>query len=102
MPADAVPLKARLAAMPDAERERLLLDVVVECTAAVLGHPDVRDLEPDMEFAEAGVDSIAAVEIRSRISARLGAPVPRTVLEAAPTFAEAARALLPLSRGPRG
>lgn len=102
MTADTRPLKARLAAMPTAERERLLLDVVMECTAAVLGHDDLRDLEPDMEFAEAGVDSITAVEIRSRLSARLGAPVPRDRLNAAPTFAEAARVLQDLFPGHRG
>ncbi|WP_019547518.1 acyl carrier protein [Streptomyces sulphureus] len=89
-------LNARLRRMPEAERERILLDVVMECTATVLGYHEPDALEPDMDFPEAGVDSLTAVEIRSRIAARIGVPVPRARFRARTTFAESAKILAAL------
>ena len=86
-------MNARLRAMPAAERERILLDVVAECTADVLGYQDPAELEPDLSFPEAGVDSLTATEIRGRIAARVGMPVPRTRFDARTTIGEAARIL---------
>jgi hypothetical protein len=74
MPATDPSLNARLRAMPAPERERILLDVVTECTAGVLGYHDPAELEPDLSFPEAGVDSLTATEIRSRIAARAACP----------------------------
>ncbi|GAA2617477.1 acyl carrier protein [Streptomyces axinellae] len=93
MPATDPSLNARLRAMPAPERERILLDVVTECTAGVLGHHDPAELEPDLSFPEADVDSLTATEIRSRIAARVGMPVPRTRFDARTTVGEAARIL---------
>lgn len=93
MPATDPSMNARLRGMTAAERERILLDVVTECTAAVLGYQDPAELEPDLSFPEAGVDSLTATEIRSRFAARVGMPVPRTRFDARTTLAEAARIL---------
>ncbi|NSC25496.1 hypothetical protein FM076_31815 [Streptomyces albus subsp. chlorinus] len=76
--------------MSAGERERLLLDVVTECTSSVLGYHDPAELEPDLTFPEAGVDSLTATEIRGRIAARIGVPVPRARFDAGTTLAEAA------------
>ncbi|WP_255945300.1 acyl carrier protein [Streptomyces odontomachi] len=88
-----LPLGVRLRAMPDAERERILLDVITECTAHVLGYPGTDDLDPDLTFPEAGVDSLTASRIRSRIAARIGVPVPRARFGVDTSFFEAARIL---------
>ncbi|WP_160310875.1 beta-ketoacyl reductase, partial [Streptomyces sp. 150FB] len=70
----------RLAALPEEERDRALLDLVVRETAAVLGHRTGTRLDPHRSFTDAGLDSLAAVELRNALAAAVGQDLPATLL----------------------
>ncbi|MFG2910143.1 type I polyketide synthase [Kitasatospora sp. NPDC048286] len=82
---DAASLAERLLPLDDAERESLLLDLVLTQTATVLGHSSPRAVAPDRPFTESGLDSLAAVEIRGRLDAATGVRLPATAVFDHPT-----------------
>ncbi|MFB0614779.1 type I polyketide synthase [Streptomyces sp. AGS-58] len=75
-PADAGPLRQRLADAPPAEQEALLTDVVRAQTAAILGHAGPEAVEPDAVFLEIGMDSVSAAELRGALGTALGTTLP--------------------------
>jgi polyketide synthase 12 len=87
-------LARRLAETPEDEREGLVLEFVREQTAAVLGYDSPAEIDPDRPFQELGFDSLGAVELRNRLDASTGVPVPVLALANHPTAAGVTRYLL--------
>ncbi|MEU5950623.1 acyltransferase domain-containing protein, partial [Micromonospora sp. NPDC047465] len=95
-PADdgaAAALRERLRPLADAERDAVLVDLVVTQAAAVLGHPGTGELGPARAFREVGFDSMTAVELRNRLRAATGVSLPGSVVFDYPTPLALARHL---------
>ncbi|OEJ36239.1 type I polyketide synthase [Streptomyces agglomeratus] len=70
----------RLKGMPPAQQSRALLDLVRTHVAALLGYDDPATLEPGRPFTDLGFDSVAATDLRTRLSAATGKKLPSTMV----------------------
>ncbi|WP_394836500.1 SDR family NAD(P)-dependent oxidoreductase [Pendulispora rubella] len=72
-------LAARLRGLGQDERlEHVVERVRAEC-AAVLGHDDLAQLDPQTGFADLGLDSLMAIELRRRLQRVTGVALPATL-----------------------
>ncbi|MFJ9567921.1 SDR family NAD(P)-dependent oxidoreductase, partial [Streptomyces fuscichromogenes] len=88
-----VPLSERFFALGQAEQLELCLELVRTTVAAVLGHRDDSRIEDEQPFKSVGFDSLTAVELRNRLSAAAGVPLPATLVFDYPTPVDLARYL---------
>jgi candicidin polyketide synthase FscE len=86
-------LVQRLAGLPEADQERVLLDLVWTHSAIVLGNSSGETTEALRAFKDMGFDSLTAVTLRNRIAAATGISLPATVLFDYPTPAALSRLL---------
>ncbi|MFF3396878.1 beta-ketoacyl synthase N-terminal-like domain-containing protein, partial [Streptomyces sp. NPDC002669] len=94
-------LVERLAALPEAEQTQLLLDLVRDEVAAVLGRSGGSALEPNRTFKTLGFDSLSAVELRNRLGATTGHRLSPTLVFDHPTPAALATHLRTVLLGDR-
>jgi acyl carrier protein len=73
-------MRATLAGMPAAERERALEELVRAEAAVVLGHGAPDALAGDRPFRDLGFDSLTAVELRNRLTGRTGVALPASAI----------------------
>jgi pimaricinolide synthase PimS1 len=84
----------RLTRTAEDEREKLVLGLVRTHAAAVLGHSLARSIAVQSTFQELGFDSLAAVQLRDRLSRAVGVDLPATLVFDHPTPLVLARHLL--------
>ncbi|WP_432192471.1 SDR family NAD(P)-dependent oxidoreductase [Streptomyces sp. bgisy027] len=87
-------LADRLARLPDTERAARVLALVREEAAHALGLRSAQSVRPDRPLRDLGMDSVTAVDLRNRISTRIGTKLPATLLFDHPTPTRLAEHLL--------
>ncbi|HEY3919473.1 MAG TPA: SDR family NAD(P)-dependent oxidoreductase [Stellaceae bacterium] len=83
-----VDVRRQLAALPAAPAYALLTRHVSDTVARVLGFPHGSDLDTRLGLFQMGMDSLTAVELRSRLQASLGCELPSTLVFRYPTVDE--------------
>ncbi|WP_330239525.1 type I polyketide synthase [Streptomyces sp. NBC_00525] len=73
-------LADRLAGLAEAEQRSALLDLVRTHVAALLGYDDPADVGADRGFTDLGFDSVAAVDLRTKLVAATGRPLPTSMI----------------------
>jgi hypothetical protein len=82
---DGATLVARLAELAEDEQRGLLVELVRDAVAGVLGHAAAGAVDTRKPFRELGFDSLAAVTFRNRLGAAVGRKLPATLVFDHPT-----------------
>ncbi|MEV4316928.1 beta-ketoacyl synthase N-terminal-like domain-containing protein [Actinocrispum sp. NPDC049592] len=85
IPDEPAGLKRLLTERPETEHEKLVLDVVLRHTAAVLGHASADTVDSDTTFIESGLTSFTALDLRNRLCTATGLILPPVVVFELPT-----------------
>ncbi|MGC7103121.1 SDR family NAD(P)-dependent oxidoreductase, partial [Amycolatopsis lurida] len=78
-------LRQRLAGVGEAERERILIELVRKQVGRVLGFPDLDAVGATRAFSDLGFDSLTALELRNRLNTVTGLQLPATLIFDYPT-----------------
>ncbi|NKI45486.1 type I polyketide synthase [Streptomyces physcomitrii] len=92
-------LRAELAPLGAAERDRTLTELVRTEVAAALGYTDSGEISVSRAFRELGFDSLTAVELRNRLNTATGLALPATIVFDHPNVRELAAHLAHLLLG---
>ncbi len=95
-------LARRLAQVPEPERKALVLELVREHAAAVLGHSSAQAIDPAANFKDLGFDSLGAVELRNRLAQAAGLQIEATLVFDHPSSEAVAGYLLEAVEGKVG
>jgi acyl transferase domain-containing protein/acyl carrier protein len=87
-------LAQRLADVPEADRERVVRELVQAQVAAVLGYASAGAVDPERAFKDLGFDSLSAVELRNNLTQSTGVRLPATLIFDHPSPVAVARFIL--------
>ncbi|MEU4001519.1 type I polyketide synthase [Streptomyces albidoflavus] len=77
---DAASFRENFANLGAGEQETTLRETVVACAAALLGHTDTSEIDPDRDFLELGFDSLIGIELRRKLSEITGLQLPASIV----------------------
>ncbi|MEU3838406.1 beta-ketoacyl synthase N-terminal-like domain-containing protein, partial [Streptomyces microflavus] len=84
-------LAARLGELEPAEHVEVVLGLVREHTAAILGYSGAGGVEAELSFKDLGFDSLTGIELRNRLASATGLRLPATLVFDHPSPIELAR-----------
>lgn len=80
-----------LRAVDDDEIEMAVTDLIADQVASALGHASAAQVDVELGFQDLGLDSLAGVQLRNRLSALFALDMPSTVIFDCPTPSHLAR-----------